>query len=64
MGAALVARMRPGEEALVQEGDGETRAGRWTWLFRRLGRLFARLGNGRAHREAMHATHMMRWLQS
>lgn len=64
MGAALMARIRPGEAALVQEGDGESRAGRMTWLFRRLARLFARLGNGRAHREAMHATHMMRWLQS
>jgi hypothetical protein len=62
--ATLAGRFRPSRQARAQE-EAAGASGSWLgWLGRRLGRLWGRLGNARANREAAKAAAMLRWIQT
>lgn len=62
--ASLAGRLRPSKRGAARDAaQGET--GGWpAWAGRRLSRLWRRIGNARANREARQAAAMLRWIQS
>ncbi|MET0294145.1 MAG: nucleotidyltransferase family protein [Phenylobacterium sp.] len=65
LAGALTRRLRPARHVVHDEGEGGPAWRFWPgWAWRRLGRLFTRLGDRRAGREAHRAATLLRWLQS
>lgn len=64
LAASIAGRLRPSKRSAANDAAQGVGGGWIAWLGRRLARLWRRIGNARANREARQAAAMLRWIQS